>query len=69
MDSKIKKIDTYDKFEENNLAVISVYTYDDDFEQVAIKIKENYKDKYMPFDNIYLICGDLDKTIVMSFKE
>ena len=69
IESKIKKFDTYDKFKENNLAVISVYTYDDDFEQVAIKIKENYKDKYMPFDNIYLICGDLDKTIVMSFKE
>lgn len=69
IDSKIKKFDTYDKFKENNLAVISVYTYDDDFEQVAIKIKENYKDKYMPFDNIYLICGDLNKTIVINFKE
>lgn len=68
IDSKIQKFDTYDKFKENNLAVISVYTYDDDFEQVAIKIKENYKDKYMPFDNIYLICGNLDKTIVLNFN-
>lgn len=67
IDSKIKKFDTYDKFKENNLAVISVYTYDDDFEQVAIKIKENYKDKYMPFDKIYLICGNFDKNIVINF--
>lgn len=67
IDSKINKFDTYDKFKENNLAVISVYNYDDDFEQVAIKIKENYKDKYMPFDKIYLICGNLDKTIVINF--
>lgn len=66
IDSKIKKFDTYDKFKENNLAIISAYTYDD-FEQVAIKIKENYKDKYMPFDKIYLICGNLDKTIVINF--
>lgn len=69
IDSKIKKFDTYDKFKENNLAVISVFTYDDNFVQVAIKIKENYKDKYMPFDNIYLICSDLDKTIVLNFNE
>ena len=67
IDSKIEKFDTYNKYKENNLAVISVYTYDD-FEEVAIKIKENYKDKYMPFDNIYLICGDLDKTIVLNFN-
>lgn len=67
IDSKIKKIDRYDKFKENNLAVISVYTYDDDFEQVAINIKKYYKDKYMPFDNIYLICGYLDKTVVINF--
>lgn len=67
IDSKIKKFVRYDKFKENNLAVISVYTYDDDFEQVAINIKKYYKDKYMPFDNIYLICGDLDKTVVINF--
>lgn len=69
IDSKIEKFDTYNNFKENNLAVISVHIYDDNFEQVAINIKEYYKDKYMPFDNIYLICGDLDKTVVMSYKE
>lgn len=69
IDSKIEKFDSYDKFKENNLAIISVHNYDDNFEQVAINIKEYYKDKYMPFDNIYLICGDLDKTIVLNFNE
>lgn len=67
IDSKIEKFDTYNNFKENNLAVISVHTYDDNFEQVAINIKDYYKDKYMPFDNIYLICGDLDKTVVINF--
>lgn len=69
IDSKIEKFDTYNKFRENNLAVISVHTYDDDFEQVAINIKEYYKDKYMPFDNIYLICCNLVKTRMLDFKK
>lgn len=68
IDSKIEKFNTYNKFKENNLAVISVHTYDDDFEQVAINIKEYYKDKYMPFDNIYLICCNLEKIKVLDFK-
>ena len=69
IDSKIEKFDTYNKFRENNLAIISVHTYDDNFEQVAINIKEYYKDKYMPFDNIYLICCNLVKTRVLDFKK
>lgn len=69
IDSKIEKFDIYNKFKENNLAVISVHTYDDNFEQVAINIKEYYKDKYMPFDNIYLICCNLVKTRVLDFKK
>lgn len=69
IDSKIEKFDTYNKFKENNLAIISVHNYDEDFQQVAFDLKNHYSDKYMPFDNIYLICGDLDKTVVMSYKE
>lgn len=69
IDSKIEKFDTYNKFKENNLAIISVHNYDEDFQQVAFNLKNHYSDKYMPFDNIYLICDDLDKTIVISYKE
>lgn len=69
IDSKIEKFDTYDKFKEINLAIISVHNYDDDFQQVAFNLKNHYRDKYMPFDNIYLICGNLDKTIVLNFNE
>lgn len=69
IDSKIEKFDTYKKFKENNLAIISVHNYDEDFQQVAFNLKNHYSDKYMPFDNIYLICGDLDKTIILNFNE
>lgn len=68
IDSKIEKFDTYNKFDENNLAVISKYPYDNNFELVASKLEQYYKDKYMPFDKIYLMCWQADKTKVINFN-
>lgn len=68
IDSKIKKFVTYNKFKENNLAIVSTFTYDNDFERVSLELDKYYKKHYMPFDNIYLMCGDTTKTKILSFS-
>lgn len=69
IDSKIDKFSTYNRYKENNLAIVSIFNYDDDIEQISLHLEKYYKDKYMPFDNIYIFFWESNKFKILNFNK